>query len=149
MALRRILRIGEPALRSKAREVTRVDGRIKTLLNDMYETMTAAEGFGLAAVQVGVMRRAVVINTGEGRIDLINPRIVSATGGQTGEEGCLSVPEQRGDVERPMIVVVESMDIDGNERTITGEGLLARVICHEIDHLDGIMFVDRIISHEK
>ena len=145
MALLRILTLenDEEALRRHSRPLDGVNDRTRTLLDDLYETMQEANGVGLAAPQVGVLRRVVVIDVGEGRIDLVNPEIVSAEGEQEDREGCLSVPEECGIVKRPMKVTVKALDKNGKPFTLTGEGLLARALCHEIDHLDGVIYVDK------
>lgn len=132
-------------LRKKSREVTEVTPRIKTLLDDMVETMRAANGCGLAAVQVGVLRRVVVIETDEGLFELINPVIVKTSGTQEGAEGCLSLPGKWGMTKRPQCVTVRALDRDGNEIEVTGFDLLAKALCHEIDHLDGIIYTDKVI----
>lgn len=148
MAKRRIITDKDPTLRQISRPVERVTPRIKQLLDDMLETMRAADGVGLAAPQVGILRRAVIVDIRDdhGTIELINPEIISAEGSQTGDEGCLSAPGEWGRVERPATVTVKAQDRNGNEFTMTGSGLLARAFCHEIDHLDGILFTDRIKS---
>ena len=146
MALRQIVKFGEDILRKKSRPVTSFDERLWTLLDDMAETMKKAEGAGLAAVQVGVLRRVVVIDVRDehGLIELINPEIVSTEGIQYGGEGCLSAPNVWEEVERPNVVTVKAQDRNGKEFTITGSALLARAFCHEIDHLDGILFTDHV-----
>ena len=146
MALRQIVKFGEDILRKKSRPVTNFDERLWTLLDDMAETMRSKDGAGLAAVQVGVLRRAVVIDVHDdhGLIELINPEIISAEGTQTGGEGCLSAPNVWEDVERPNIVTVRAQDRNGKEFTMTGSALLARAFCHEIDHLDGVLFIDHV-----
>lgn len=133
-------------LRKKSREVTEITPRIKTLLDDMVETMRAANGCGLAAVQVGVLRRVVVIETEEGLFELINPVIVKTSGTQEGAEGCLSLPGKWGMTKRPQCVTVRALDRDGNEIEVTGFDLLAKALCHEIDHLDGIIYTDKVIK---
>lgn len=145
MALLRILTLNneEEALRKKSRPLDSVNDRTRMLLDDMYETMQEANGVGLAAPQVGVLRRVVVIDVGEGRIDLVNPEIVAVEGEQEDREGCLSVPEECGIVKRPMKVTVKALDRNGKPFTLTGEELLARALCHEIDHLDGVLYVDK------
>lgn len=145
MALLRILTLeqDEEALRKKSRPLDGVNHRTRTLLDDLYETMQEANGVGLAAPQVGVLRRVVVIDVGEGRIDLVNPEIIATDGEQEDREGCLSVPEECGIVKRPMTVTVKALDQNGEPFTLTGEGLLARALCHEIDHLDGVLYVDK------
>ena len=146
MALRQIVKFGDDILRKKSRPVTNFDERLWQLLDDMAETMHSKDGAGLAAVQVGVLRRAVVIDVhdGSGVIELINPVIISEEGTQVGGEGCLSAPNVWEDVERPNIVTVKAQDRFGKEFTRTGSALLARAFCHEIDHLDGILFIDRV-----
>lgn len=148
MALRSVVKIGDDILRKKCREVTKFDERLGELLDDMYETMMANNGVGLAGPQVGMLRRIAVIDIRDnkhGRIELINPVIEHQGGSQTGAEGCLSLPNDVREVERPMIVTVRAQDRNGNEFTITGEGMLARALCHEIDHLDGVLFVDKAV----
>ena len=142
MAKRALVFSLDELLRKRSREVTSFDARLATLLDDMAETMYAADGVGLAAVQVGVLRRAVVIDCGEKRYELINPEILETSGEQTGEEGCLSFPDQYGEVTRPNYVKVRAQDRRGNWYEAEGEGLLARAFCHEIDHLDGVLFPD-------
>lgn len=153
MALLNILTEGEEALRKVCRPVDRVTDRIRTLLDDMYETMTSAEGVGLAGPQVGVLRRVVVVQVPDGpRYDLINPKIVASEGSQTDQEGCLSIPDQCGIVERPMKVTVEALNRNGEPFSVTGEGLLARALCHELDHLEGILYTDkaqRMLTEEE
>ena len=143
MALLNIITEKDPTLRKKSRPVTEITDRILTLLDDMAETMRDAEGVGLAAVQVGVLRRVVVIETEPGElIELINPVIVKKSGKQRTYEGCLSLPGKCGITERPMDVTVEALDRRGNRIIINGSGLLAKAFCHEIDHLDGILYSD-------
>ena len=133
----------EEFLRKTSREVDKITPRILTLLDDMVETMRVAQGCGLAAVQVGVLRRVVVIETQEGLFELINPKIVAVAGEQEGQEGCLSLPGEWGIVKRPMHVTVRALNRNGEQYEITGHGLLARAICHELDHLDGKLYTDR------
>lgn len=135
----------EEFLRKKSREVTEITPRIITLLDDMIDTMRAANGCGLAAVQVGVLRRIVVIETPEGLFELINPVIIKKSGTQEGAEGCLSLPGKWGLTKRPNKVTVRAMDRNGEVFELTGEGLLAKAICHEVDHLDGILYTDKVI----
>ena len=142
MAIRNMVYEGDPMLRKTSREVTVFDDKLGTLLDDMAETMAQQQGVGLAAVQVGILRRAIVIDIGEGRIELINPTIIKSSGSQVGSEGCLSYPDQLGIVERPDNVTVRAQDRHGNWFEINGTALLARAFCHEIDHLDGIVFKD-------
>ena len=146
MAVREILRFGEDALRKKCRPVTSFDEKLAVLLDDMKETLLGAEGVGLAAPQVGILRRAVVIDLrdGKGAIELINPELVSEEGVQVGNEGCLSAPGEWCEVERPKKVTVKALDRTGKEFSVTGEDLLARALCHELDHLEGILFTDRV-----
>lgn len=148
MALLNIIKKGDETLRKVCRPVTAITPRIITLLDDMKETLLDAEGVGLAAPQVGILRRiALVIDTNDGdRIyELINPEIIEREGEQEEMEGCLSVPGEWGITHRPMKVTVKAMDRDGNEFTVTGEGLTARCFCHEIDHLDGKLFTDEAV----
>lgn len=149
MALRNIRKLGDDILRKKCRPVEQIDDRILTLLDDMAETMYEANGVGLAAPQIGILKRIAVIDVGEGIIELINPEIISVNGSEVADEGCLSVPGKYGKVERPTEVTVRATDRDGNEYEITGEGLLARALCHEIDHLDGVVFVDKVIEYTE
>ena len=142
MALRNIVQEPNETLRKKCRKVEQITDRILQLLDDMKETLAKADGVGLAAPQVGVLRRVVVINIGEGPMELINPEILETSGEQTGEEGCLSVAGRWGVVTRPNYVKVKAMDRQGKECIYEGEGLLARAFCHEIDHLDGRLFID-------
>lgn len=147
MATRKILETGkEEMLRKHSRPVEKFDKRLWTLLDDMADTMYQADGAGLAAVQVGVLKRCVVIDVGEGLIELVNPRIVKSEGEMINAEGCLSVPGRRGTVKRPERVVVEGFDRKGNAVTIEGEGFLSMALCHEIDHLDGILYTDKMIE---
>lgn len=149
MALRTIRKLGDDILRKKCRPVENIDEKILTLLDDMAETMDSADGVGLAAPQIGVLKRIAVIDVGDGLIELINPEIISASGSQTADEGCLSVPGKYGKVERPHKVTVRATDRDGNLFEIEGEDLLARALCHEIDHLDGVVFVDKVIEYTE
>ena len=147
MALRKIREIGDPCLTKKCREVENFDDKLHTLLDDMTETMIAANGVGLAAPQVGILRKVVVIDLGEeeGILELINPTIIHTEGSYTDVEGCLSVPGKAGEVERPEKATVRAFDRDGNEFEFTGEELYARCICHECDHLEGKLYVDKVI----
>ena len=143
MAKLKILKDGDTALRLKSRPVSDINKRILTLLDDMTETMRHADGVGLAAPQVGVLRRVVVIECEPGNVlELINPVIVERSGEQYEIEGCLSVPGRQGYTHRPMHVKVEALNRAGEKVTLEGEGLLARAFCHEIDHLDGILYID-------
>ena len=143
MARLKILRFGEPTLRKTARPVEEITPRIKMLLDDMIETMRYAEGCGLAAPQVGVLRRIAVIEVEPGKVyELINPKIIAFSGEQKEQEGCLSNPGQAGITKRPMHVTVRAMNREGETYELTGDGLLARAICHECDHLDGKLYTD-------
>ena len=144
MAIRNIRTLGDDILRAKAKEITEMTPRIEELIDDMFDTMDEANGVGLAAPQVGILKRIVVIDIGEGPIVLINPEILETSGEQTGDEGCLSVPGMAGQVTRPNYVKVKAMDEDMNEVIYEGTELLARAFCHEIDHLDGKMYTDLV-----
>lgn len=144
MALRTIRIQGDPVLEKVCREITEVTPKIETLASDMLETMYDACGVGLAAPQVGILRRMVVIDVGEGPIIMINPVILETSGEQTGDEGCLSLPGKAGQVTRPSYVKAKYYDLDMNELIVEGEELLARAICHELDHLDGHMYTERV-----
>ena len=146
MAVMKILRLGDETLRKKSHPVTKIDRRTIGLLKDMAETMYAADGCGLAAPQVGILRRMVVIDVGDGLIELINPEIIESEGEEIGVEGCLSVPGRRGTVKRPTKVVVRALDKKGREIELTAEVFLARAVCHELDHLDGTVYVDKMIE---
>lgn len=143
MAKLKILTAGDPVLRKTAVEVTRIDKKITKLLRDMAETMYAADGVGLAAPQIGVSKRIVVIDVGEGLIEMINPVIVKKEGSVVGGEGCLSVPDYEGEVERASYVECEFTDRTGKRLLLSTEGLLAIAIQHELDHLDGVLFIDK------
>lgn len=144
MAIRKIREIGDEVLTKPCKEVTKMTLRTKILIDDMLDTMYEAMGVGLAAPQVGILKRIVVIDVGEGPIVLINPEILETSGEQTGDEGCLSVPGMAGQVTRPNYVKVKAMDEDMNEVIYEGTELLARAFCHEIDHLDGKMYTDLV-----
>ena len=143
MALRQIRVLGDPILEKTCREVKEMTPRLQELVRDMLETMYDADGVGLAAPQVGVLRRIVVIDVGEGPLVLVNPQIIGQDGEQTGAEGCLSVPGKAGRVTRPEHVKVRAFDEHMNEFEAEGTELLARAICHELDHLDGVMYVTK------
>jgi peptide deformylase len=147
MAILKIVKVqdSEDFLRKKSRPVEEITPRIKTLLDDMIETMRHANGCGLAGVQVGVLRRIVVIETEEGLFELINPRIVAMAGEQESEEGCLSLPGEWGITKRPMFVTAKALNREGEEIEIKASGLLAKAICHELDHLDGVLYTDKVI----
>lgn len=144
MALREIRKNGDEILTKVCKEVKSFDEKLAILLDDMYDTMTDSDGVGLAAPQVGILKRAVVIDVGDGKIELINPKIIAEEGTQNGSEGCLSVPGVYGEVERPYKVTAEAYDRNGKKFKITGEGLLARAICHETEHLEGKLFLERV-----
>lgn len=150
MALRTIRIQGNPVLEKTCKEVKEVTPKIVTLINDMLETMYEANGVGLAAPQVGILKRIVVIDVGEGPIVMINPTILETSGSQTGDEGCLSLPGKAGQVTRPNYVKARYFDEEMQEYEIEGEELLARCICHELDHLDGHMYTEKVegILHE-
>ena len=144
MAIRTIREIGDPVLNKISKEVKEITPRVQNLIDDMFETMYEANGVGLAAVQVGVLKRIVVIDTGDDPIVLINPRILEVSGEQTGNEACLSVPGKTGSVTRPNYVKAAAQDEELNEFEIEGEELLARALIHEVEHLDGHLFVEKV-----
>ena len=144
MAIRKIVEIGDDKLRKQCKPVEKFDMRLCVLLKDMADTMYKANGVGLAAPQVGILRRVVVVDVGDGLIEMVNPEIIHTEGEQTGPEGCLSVPGRSGVVTRPNIVTVRYQDRDGVEYEATAEEFLARAFCHEIDHLDGTLYVDKM-----
>ena len=143
MALRTIRTEGDPILRKICRPVTQVDDRTKELIGDMLDTMYDADGVGLAAPQVGILKRIVVIDVGDGPVVMVNPEILETSGSQTGQEGCLSIPGKCASVTRADYVKVKSFDMELNPVIIEGEGLRARALQHEIDHLDGVLYGDR------
>lgn len=149
MALRTIRKKGDEILYKKSKEVKNFDKKLADLLDDMYETMQDADGVGLAAPQVGILKRCVVIDIGEGKIELVNPVITETEGLQVGQEGCLSVPNVWGKVERPKRVKVSAFDRTGKPITQEGKDLLAVALCHEIDHLNGELFDGKIIEDEE
>lgn len=142
MATRKIVTLGDDVLRKECRPQEKFDLRLWVLLKDMADTMYKAEGVGLAAPQVGVQRRVVVIDVGDGLVELINPEITSREGSQCGREGCLSLPGRQGIVTRPNKVTVKAQDRKGNPIELTAEGFFARAVCHELDHLDGRLYID-------
>ena len=144
MAIRNIRTVGDDVLRKECKEVKVMNERTKNLIDDMLETMYEADGVGLAAPQVGVLKRIVVIDIGDGPIILINPKIVETSGSQTGTEGCLSLPGKAGTVTRPNYAKVVALDEDMNEIEVEGTELLARALCHECDHLDGKLYIDLV-----
>lgn len=145
MALRNIVKEGDEVLTQKCRPVEKFDDRLASLLDDMYETMTAGNGVGLAAPQVGMLRRAFVIDIGEGKLEFVNPEIIKTSGKQETGEGCLSCPGEYGITIRPRFVTVKAQDRNGKEFTMDASDLLAKAICHENDHLDGILFKAHVI----
>lgn len=149
MAIRTIRTYDDDILRKKSRVVDEINPRILLLVKDMKETMYKSKGIGLAAPQVGILKRIVVIDIGDGPIALINPEIVEMKGSQIDNEGCLSIPGVQKNVDRPETVKVKALSENGEETVIDGEGLLARALCHEIDHLDGILFIDKAIESEE
>ncbi len=152
MAIRTIVKFGEDILDKQCRPVEKFDEKLFELLEDMKETLTDANGAGLAAPQVGILRQICIVDVGEGPIELINPEIIHTQGEQNGAEGCLSNPGQYGLVKRPMQVTVKAQDRNGNWFEKTGEGLCARAFCHEIDHLHGILFtskMSRLLTQEE
>ncbi len=149
MALRQIRTEGDEILRKPSREITKINHNVKILVEDMLETMEHANGVGLAAPQVGILKRVVVINVGEGPLVLINPEIVETQGEQINLEGCLSVPGKAGKVNRPTYVKVKAQKIEGDMFFVEGTELLAIALCHEIDHLDGQLFIDIAESIEE
>ena len=143
MAIRNIVKLGDDILRKVCRTQMTFDDKLAMTLDDMAETMYKAEGVGLAAPQIGILRRYCIVDVGDGIIELVNPVIESMSGEQTGEDGCLSIPNRYESVTRPMTVTVRAQDRKGNSFTITAEGFKARALCHEIDHLDGILYIDK------
>ena len=146
MAIRNIVKNGDDILRKVCRSQLTFDDRLALLLDDMAETMYEADGCGLAASQIGILRRVCIIDVGDGIIELINPVIVEQSGVQYEEEGCLSFPGEFGKTKRPMNVKVRAQDRNGNNFIVEGSGLKARALCHEIDHLDGVVYKDRLIK---
>lgn len=150
MALRQIRLYGDEILRKKSRAVEVVDDRIRQILDDMADTMYNTEnGGGLAGPQVGILKRLVVIDMGQGLIKLVNPRIIKQEGKQEVIEGCLSIPDKWGKLIRPLKVTVQALNENGEEITLTGTGDLAKCFCHEIDHLDGILFTDLVTEYVR
>lgn len=147
MAIRKIRIDGDDVLRKECKPIEKMTSRIQTLIDDMYDTMYDANGVGLAAPQVGILKRVVVIDIGEDNpLTLINPVIVETDGEQEGEEGCLSLPGLQGTVIRPNHVVCKALNENMEEIIVEGEGLLARAICHELDHLDGVLYKDKTLD---
>jgi len=145
MALRNVVKVGDPILNKKSRVVEKFDDKLATLIDDMLETMYAENGVGLAAVQVGVLKRVVVVDVGDGPMELVNPEITLREGEQREQEGCLSLPGQYGITVRPQKVQVKAQNREGKWQVFTGEGLKARCFCHELDHLDGILFTSKVV----
>ncbi len=145
MALRNVVKVGDPILNKKSRVVEKFDDRLSVLIDDMFDTMYSQDGVGLAAVQVGMLKRVVVLDVGDGKIELVNPEITKEEGVQEESEGCLSVPGESGITRRPAKVQVKAQDRNGNWHVYTGEGLKARCFCHELDHLEGILFTSKVI----
>ncbi len=143
MAIRNVVQEGDEVLRKKCFEVTVFDEKLHQLLEDLRDTVRKEEGAGLAAPQVGILRRVVVVDVKEGFFEFVNPVIVESKGEQTGYEGCLSVRGKRGVVTRPMMVKVEYFDRTGKKKKLTARGFFARAVCHELDHLDGVLYTDR------
>lgn len=146
MAIRNIVQVGDEVLRKKSFPVAEINDKIKELLDDMKETLSKADGVGLAAPQVGVLKRIFIISLDGEYYECINPEIIKQSGTQTGDEGCLSVRGKYGTVTRPMKVVVKATDRNGKEFTVKAEGFLARAFCHEYDHLDGVLYIDKAES---
>ncbi len=149
MAILHIVRYPDPVLREKAKEVTKITPNLKRMVQNMAETMYEAGGIGLAAPQIGISKRVIVIDLGEGLTTLINPEILEASGKERGKEGCLSFPGIWGEVDRALSVKVRGFDLKGEEVYISAQGFLARALQHEIDHLDGIVFTDRAVKVYK
>ena len=152
MGIRKIMTVKEPCLHKVCRPVEKFDGKLHKLLDDMKETLLDANGVGLAAPKVGILRRVVVVDTGEEMLELVNPELLETSGEQEGAEGCLSVPGKYGLVKRPMVAKVRAQDRDGNWFEVEGEELIARCFCHEIDHLDGIVYtevMERFLTEEE
>jgi len=149
MALMNIRKIGDPVLRSKAKEVKNIDQKTRDLIENMTDTMYEADGIGLAAPQVGVLQRLFIVDVGNGLIEIINPKITQKQGKSIMEEGCLSIPEETGSVVRPKEIVMEGYNKDGEKIKIEADGLLARALQHEYDHLEGNLFTDKVIDEEK
>jgi len=148
MGIRNIRVNDDPILKKVSRPVEVFDDRLHTLLDDMHDTLIKADGCGLAAVQVGVLKRVVIVDVGDGLIELINPEIIEATGEQYETEGCLSLPGKSGITKRPMVVKVKAQNRDGRWCQYKGEGLKARAFCHELDHLDGHLYTERLAPEE-
>ena len=148
MAIRKIVTLGDDVLRKTSRPVVKFDEKLWQLLDDMKDTMDKAEGVGLAAVQVGVLRRVIVIDVGDGLMELVNPEIIEREGVQEEVEGCLSLPGESGVTVRPMSVKVKAQNRDGKWFFYSGTGLKARAFCHELDHLDGVLYIDNLSPNQ-
>ncbi len=148
MGYREIVKVGDPILYKKSRKVEVFDDKLARLIEDMKETLYKFEGVGLAAVQVGVLKRVVVVDCGDGFLELVNPEIIGTEGVQEAQEGCLSIPEEHGITSRPMTVKVQAQDRNGKWHIYKASELKARCFCHEIDHLDGVLFTQRVIRAE-
>lgn len=144
MATRKIVKLGDDTLRKVCKKQEKFDLRLWTLLKDMADTMYKAEGVGLAGPQVGILRRVVVIDVGDGLVELVNPEIIASSGTQCGREGCLSLPGRQGIVTRPDKVTVRAQDRKGKPFEFEAEGFFARAVCHELDHLDGVLYIDKM-----
>ena len=152
MGIRKILTDKDPALHKVCKPVTTFDKKLHKLLDDMAETLEEANGVGLAAPQVGILRRVVIVDTGDGILELVNPTIIETSGEQVGAEGCLSVPGKYGLVKRPNVAKVRAQDRNGDWYEAEGEELIARCFCHELDHLDGVVYtqvMDRVLTEEE
>lgn len=149
MSVLEIRRAGDPVLKEKAKPVSKITKSVRALIDDMAHTMREADGVGLAAPQVGVSLRVIVLDVGDGMVELVNPEIVSSSGCETNSEGCLSIPGMYGEVERFTTITVEGLNRDGKRISLKGEGLLARALQHEIDHLEGVLFIERAKSVRK
>lgn len=149
MALRNIRINEDEVLRKKSRVIEKIDDRLLILIEDMKETMYEANGVGLAAPQVGILKRVVIIDIGEGPIVLINPEIVETKGTYVDVEGCLSLPGRQGYVERPEYTKVKALNEQGQEIIVEGEDLLSKALCHELDHLDGVLYIDKLVEVEE
>ncbi len=146
MAIRNIRKDNDPILRKTSKSINKIDKRIVELVEDMKETMYGADGVGLAAPQIGVLKRIIVIDIGDGPIVIINPELLDQRGAQIEVEGCLSIPDVSGKVKRPEWVKVKGLNIEGEEIVVEGEDLLSIALCHEIDHLNGVLFTDKVIK---
>ncbi|MCM1991060.1 peptide deformylase [Oceanirhabdus seepicola] len=149
MAIRQIRIKGDEVLRKKCRVIEKIDDRLLVLIEDMLDTMYEAEGVGLAGPQVGILKRVAVIDIGEGPIVLINPEIIESRGSYIDVEGCLSIPNEQGYVERPEYVKVKALNERGESIIVEGEEFLAKAICHELDHLDGVLYIDKLVEVEE